>query len=311
MCQTFPTSHLTPVADVELYDGRQALAHIPSSSFCARGQCQPGTELLLQPMRHTRGRLAARTTVDQQGAAKCEFNAQLALVSEPENMHIDTRGVWVGVHQSLGDTLAHEMLKRGLMKEFGQVVAIQRAVNKVCGTDMRADFVVTHKDGTRTALKVKAVVDTDHNPAIDRAQRDKDKIRFWGRETPYRRAAIYPRGERQAIYPRGERQTQRGPPGEHVDISYTTTRQLGQLMAIQTGEKLCPDGERLQAAILFLVNRADALSFRPNREGCPSFVNHLRKAKGLGVKVMAYRVAWGTGMEEGVAYFDGAIEVDL
>ena len=76
-------------------------------------------------------------------------------------------------------------------------------------------------------------------------------------------------------------------------------------------EKLCPEGERLKAAVLFVVIRNDALSFRPNNEGCPSFVKHLRKAHERGVKVLAYRVAWGTGDEEGVAFFDRAIEVDL
>ena len=78
-----------------------------------------------------------------------------------------------------------------------------------------------------------------------------------------------------------------------------------------TGEKLFANNERLGAAVLFLVVRNDAFSLRPNKEVCPSFVKHLRKANERGVKVLAYRVAWGIDDEEGVAFFDGAIKVDL
>ena len=88
---------------------------------------------------------------------------------------------------------------------------------------------------------------------------------------------------------------------------------------------MCVLGERLKAAILFVVIRADAVSFRPNVEACPSFAKHLRAAHGHGVKVMAYRIAWGNaecnekgndpemgnGLRLGRAFFDGAIKVDL
>ena len=63
-----------------------------------------------------------------------------------------------------GEHLTHEMLKRGLDKESGDVVDIKREVANVRGTDMRVDFVVTDKDGTRTALEVKAPEATDYNP---------------------------------------------------------------------------------------------------------------------------------------------------
>merc|ERR1712032_1621135 len=167
------------------------------------------------------------TAVGKHGTPKCEFIVQLARVSEPENRDIDPLGVWVGAHPSLGEKFTHEMLKRGLVKELGEVVDIKREVAKVCGTDMRVDFVVTHKDGTRTALEVKTVVDADYNPAIIRFNEEQAKAHFLGHETPYRRAAIFPWGE--------------------------------------------------------------------------------IKAHERGVKVLAYRVAWGTGDEEGVAFFDGAL----
>ena len=290
----------TPVGDVELADGREAIAHLPT--FDMGHQVKVGTDMLLLPARDSKGALVGSTAVGKHGTPKCEFIVQLARVSEPENRDIDPLGVWVGAHPSLGEKFTHAMLKQGLVKELGEVVDIKREVANVCGTNMRVDFVVTHKDGTRTALEVKTVVDADYCPTVTRvSEEEKAKALFLGHETPYRRAGIFPWGEIK---------NQRGPNGEKV-VSARAIKHLDELSAIQTGEKLCPEGERLKAAVLFVVLRCDALSFRPMRESCPSFVNHLRNATDRGVKVLAYRVAWGTGDEEGVAFFDGALKVDL
>ena len=289
----------TPVADVELGNGRVAIVHVPA--FDIGQACKAGVDMLLRPARDSKGILIGSTAVGKHGTPKCEFIAQLARISEPENRHISPLGVWVGAHPSLGEKLTHEMLKRGLVKELGEVVDIKREVANLCGTDMRVDFVVTHKDGTRTALEVKTPDTTDYNPTIIRVKGGKAKIQYWGHELPYRRSAIFP--------PLGPGK-QRGPEGERV-VSARSIKHVDELSAIQTGEKLCPDDERLKAAILFLVVRNDASSFRPNKEACPSFAKHLRKANERGLKVLAYRVAWGTGDEEGVAFFDGAIKVDL
>merc|ERR1712032_1218514 len=130
-----------------------------------------GVDMLLRPARDRKGALVGSKAVGKYGTPKCEFITQLVLVSEPENRHINARGVWVGAHPSLGEKLTHEMLKRGLVKELGELVEIKREVRKICGTNMRVDFVVTHKDGTRTAVEVKTVVDTDYDPAIGAGQR--------------------------------------------------------------------------------------------------------------------------------------------
>ena len=256
--------------------------------------------MLLRPARDSKGVLVGSSSLGPYGTPKCEFIGQLARVKEPENKYIDTRGVWVGAHQTLGEKLTHAMLKQGLVKELGELTDIQREVAKVCGTNMRVDFVVTHKDGSRTALEVKTVVDTDYNPAIVRVKDGNAMTQFVSYETPYQRAAIFPWG----------RSNQRGPDGEKV-VSTRAIKHVDELGEIQTGKKLCPGGERLKAAILFLVIRKDALSFRPNTQACPSFAKHLRQSHELGVTVMAYRVAWGTDKEQGVGFFDGAIPVQL
>ena len=280
-----------------------AIAHVQDQGM--GGEFKTHSQLLLKPARDSKGHLIG-CSVDKQGVPKCEFISQLMRVSDHENKHLDLRGVWVGAHPSLREKLAYTMLKRGLVKELGELTDIRRKVSRVCGTSMQVDFVVTAEDGTRTALEVKSVVDVDYNPDIVRKQEEEAKIEFWGRGTPYRRAAIFPSG--------GERK-QTGPDGEKV-VSARAIKRLDDLAAIQTGEKACPDGERFNAAILYVVLRSDARLFRPNSEACPSFAEHLRQARHAGVKVLAYRVAWGTNDEEdavdteGIAFFDGALKVD-
>merc|ERR1711966_292243 len=99
---------------------------------------------------------------------------------------------------------------------------------------------------------------------------------------PYRRAAIFPWG----------RSAQTGPDGEKV-VSARAIKHVDELAALATGTKRAADGARIAAALLFVVVRRDALSFRPNGEACPSFDKHVRAAKEAGVCVLARRVSWG------------------
>ena len=69
--------------------------------------------------------------------------------------------------------------------------------------------------------------------------------------------------------------------------------------------------DRLAAAILFLCGRKDVKLFRPNRDGCASFAKHLKQACTDGVTVMAHRVEWGEGKEEGKAFWGGELPCQI
>ena len=86
-----------------------------------------------------------------------------------------------------------------------------------------------------------------------------------------------------------------------------------ELTAVASGEKTSADGRPLNAVVLFIVVRRDAISFRPNEEACPSFARYLREAKAAGVRVLARRVRWGeaNGEELGTAIDDGDLAVVL
>lgn len=213
------------VGDIELEDGRHAVAHMPSMDM--GGKCHAGARILLKPARDAKGVLVGRDAVGKYGTPKCEFIAQLLWVHEPENRP----GCWVGAHPSLGEKLAHALLAGGhLNHEFPAITKLEREVSKPCDCDMRADFVLTHADdgSHKTIVEVKTVVDTDAAAANHRdvvpssvkqdageispkmkktkkANPGKGRKLFLSHAEPYVRTAIFPWGGGNQTGPEGEK----------------------------------------------------------------------------------------------------------
>lgn len=297
------------VADVRLPDGREAIAHVPAMDM--GGKCAAGAPMLLKPARDRKGNLVGSDAVGKYGTPKCEFIAQLLHVDEAESRELGfSEGCWVGAHPSLGEKIAHSLLQNGLVEELPEIREIKKERARVAGTDMRVDFVVTHESGRRTMVEVKTVVDTDYNravPASTRPEGDhgadkpgKKRCLFYGTALPYVRSGIFPWG----------RANQKGPDGERV-VSARAIRHLDELASVASGAKTGPSDERLDSAVLFIVIRADAGKFRANHEACPSFAAHLQAAADAGVKVVAHRVVWGLGGDEGKAFWGGPLPIDF
>eukprot|EP00747_Dinoflagellata_sp_TGD_P169109 gnl/TRDRNA2_/TRDRNA2_197190_c0_seq1.p1 gnl/TRDRNA2_/TRDRNA2_197190_c0~~gnl/TRDRNA2_/TRDRNA2_197190_c0_seq1.p1 ORF type:complete len:357 (+),score=77.34 gnl/TRDRNA2_/TRDRNA2_197190_c0_seq1:30-1100(+) len=270
---------------------REAIAHMPSMDM--GGKSVAGADLLMKPARDRKGNVVGSKAVSKKyGTPCCEFIAQLLRVDEGFR-----RPLWIGAHPSLGEKIAEELLRKGICSpELPRVATLQSQVT-VAGCDMRSDFLITPATrGRRMVVEVKTVVDTDY-PASSVPNRT--KCVFVSHEVPYRRAGIFPWGEAR----------QKGPDGETV-VSERAIRHVDELAAIARGERRGANGERFDAAILFIVIRDDAVIFRPNVDACPSFAKHLAKAKKAGVKVLAQRVRWGEkAQEEGQCFADGALPV--
>ena len=286
------------VGDVKLADGRVVIAHMPSLD-CG-GKCVPGAAVLMKPARDKKGVLVGADAVGAYGTPKCEFIMQLLRVCEPENAHLG--GVWIGAHPSLGEKIALALIERRLVAGLPSAGTIQREVTGVAGCDMRSDFVLGHGGGdgaaaaAQTVVEVKTVVDTDYDPATPPSRKE---CAFLGKGEPYERAAIFPWG----------RGNQKGPDGEKV-VSARAIKHVRELRAIARGERAL-DGVALEAAVLFVVVRHDAVAFRPNHEACPSLARHLREARDAGVAVLAHRVRWGDGADVGKAFSDGPLPVSM
>lgn len=285
------------VADIELLSsGRRAICHVPSLDM--GGKCVAGAELLVQALRDKKGELVGPDAVSPKyGTPKCEFSLKLLRVDETD---LGGPSLWIGAHPSIGEKIAEALLRRGLLApQMPAAQEILREVRNPAGCDMRADFVLRPEgDGRRRVVEVKTVVDSDY--AADRAP-ERDHCVFVSHEKPYRRAGIFPWGSAR----------QKGPDGETV-VSARAIKHVDNLRDLATGARTEQGGERLDAAVLFIVVRDDCVTFRPNAEACPSFAQHLADAAAAGVDVLAARVRWGEDAAElGSCYFDGLIPVAL
>lgn len=277
------------VADISIpsQNGREAICHVPSLEL--GGKCVPGVTLLCKPARDKQGSLVGPDAVSPKyGTPKCEYIAQLVHVDETSisKEYIPT---WVGAHPSLGEQIANELISRGNL--FENLVEIKREVSRVADLDMRADFVLTHEDGTRRVVEVKTVVDTDYSTHYGLP--DRTKCVFTSGKLPYTRTAIFPWGQSK----------QKGPDGEKV-VSARAIKHVRELT------KLASTMEGYQATVLFIVIRNDAESFRPNFEACPSFCKYLKQAKDAGVEILAKRVSWNVTDNVAQCLEDKQLEVE-
>jgi hypothetical protein len=249
------------------------------------------------------------------GTPRCEFIVQLLRVDE-SSCGGERAPLWVGAHPRIGEDLAEAVIRQGLLApKLPLAPTVQREVTRPCGADMRADFLLDacvedgkKKGGKRgvrkpkerpIVLEVKSIVDSDY-PARSPPARTQG---VWlSSESPYRRAAVFPWG----------RARQKGPDGEKC-VSARAIKHIDELARIAAGKARGEDGQRMDAAALFLVLRHDCTRFRPNEPTCPSFAQHLRRAQKAGVQCLAYRVRWGNEEdgELGQCFADGEIPVVL
>lgn len=280
------------VADVWLEDQkREALAHVPNLDM--GGKCRPGAKLLLRQARDYQGNPVKSDAVNPKfGTPKCEFIAQLLYVDESTIDKDLYPSAWVGAHPSLGERIAEVWLKRNLIEGMPKIIKIQKQVSF---HNMRSDFVVTHEDGTKRVIEVKTVVDTDYSA---RAPPPDVKCRFLSDTWPYSRTAIFPWGS----------SNQKGPDGEKV-VSARAIKHVQEVTQVVQKQSLANEGISC-ATILFVVVRGDAERFRPNIEACPSFSKYLKIARDAGVQIVAKRVTWGLGKDEGKCFDDRILTID-
>ena len=283
------------VADIWLEgEQREAIAHVPNLDM--GGKCVPGKSVLVRPARDNKGNKVPPDAVSaKHGTPKCEFITQLLYVDESDLSPKMYPPTWVGAHPSLGERIAEQWLEENLVEGIPPVTSIEKQVRNPAGADMRSDFLLHHVDGSKRLVEVKTVVDSDYCAS---AAPDVMKCRFLSAKDPYTRTGIFPWGK----------SNQKGPEGEKV-VSARAIKHVRELTHIVQGK--LSDGETsYQATVLFVVIRGDVHGFRPNHEACPSFCKYLKEAEDAGVQVLAKRVRWGSGEEEGRCYDDAMLPIE-
>lgn len=272
---------------------RTAICHLPSMDM--GGKARPGVPVVMKPALDRKGQPVGPDAVSAKyGTPKCEFIGQLIHCLERDNEAIG--GCYIGAHPTLGEELAEALVSKGLLGLPDAVVSYQREVKDIAGVGSRADFVLEHESGRRSVLEVKTVVDTDSSPSTEQPVSNPKKSIFISSESPYKRAAIFPWG----------RAAQNGPDKEKV-VSARAIKHLDELAALASRKRLDEDGKELDATVLFIVTRSDAVAFRPNHEACPSFARHLKRAEAAGVRVLVRRITWGEGESVGKAFDGGSL----
>jgi DNA-binding sugar fermentation-stimulating protein len=289
------------VADVSLPHSTTALAHAPALD-CA-GMCVSGKEVYLS-CRPAGGKTShAIELVESDALAK------------------GGDAVLVGAHPRLGELIALEILKRGLLKDvlalnggfqIGPVddviagspkkVAKSNIVDDMASNRQRISLkqqvtmgemiIQNQKKSHRVIFEVKNVVCADYEKGTEPVKTGANHcvVVAEPREgAPYRRTALFP-------WAKSRSQT-------FEDKKVCSARALKHLKNLHD---LAGDKD-VTPVVLFIVNRSDCESVRACHEACPTFRDVLEEVTREGaVKALAVRVRW---TEDGNCYFHGIVPV--
>lgn len=285
------------------------LAHSPALDV--GGLCTPGSIVFMS---------------EREPGGKTSHSIELILAPGPDQSTInddDGDPVLIGSHPGLGEKIAEEVLKKGLLKD---VIGIDSATLIPNGTssspskkkqkqendeididtklyrqrtygDSRVDFEIqsSSEDGSskRSLIEVKNVVCSDYaevNAPVKNGPNHCVIISKNDDQFPYKRTALFPWGRVGQTFE-----------GKKV-VSERAIKHLRNLSDLGTK---CED---TQAVVLFVINRSDCETMRPCDEACPVFAEELVSAVSKGCILVGVRVRW---TQEGKAYFDGIIPVTL
>jgi len=284
------------VADVSLFqkgkkaskdDAAFALAHAPALDV--GGMCVAGSEVYLSV---------------RPAGGKTSHAIELVRGAPLTNKSSD-KGVLVGAHPRLGELIAQEVLKRGLLKdelllrdgwEMGPVddEKIQIKQQVTIG-DSRVDFQLTLTDkeaSHKVIVEVKNVVCADYKAGTEPDKRDANHCVVVASPNPneerYRRTGLFPWGRLGQKYD-----------GRAV-VSERAIKHLVNLQSLRS--------EDVTTVVMFVVNRSDCESIRACGEKCPVFRDVLQEVVQSGVKAVGVRVRWE---DDGKCFFDGFIPVHV
>ena len=284
------------VADVSLFEkGKKAsnsddacvLAHAPALDV--GGMCVPSSDVYLS---------------ERPAGGKTSHAIELVRGAPLTNKASD-KGVLVGAHPRLGELIAQEVLKRGLLKDelilkdgwtMGPVDdgKIDMKQQVTIG-DSRVDFQLSLSDkeaSHKVIVEVKNVVCADYKAGTEPEKRNDNHCVVvapaGSDEEEYRRSALFPWGRLGQKYD-----------GRAV-VSERAIKHLFNLRDLQS--------EDVTTVVMFVVNRDDCESMRACGERCPVFRDALQEVVQAGVKAVAVRVRWE---DDGKCFFDGFLPVNV
>ena len=251
---------------------------------------------------------------------KTSHSIELLLAPAPNKAVVEgDDGILVGIHPSLGEKLAEEALKKGLLRDaigLGQAFEIPSSrkkkhekeedklepkgitLRRQCTYgDSRLDFELTDhsvdsngKPKPRTLVEVKNVVCSDYAAHLAPEKTGPNHCVITSDAEKYSRTAIFPWGR----------------VGQKFEGKKVVSERAIKHM-INLGNLTSKD-DSLNGVVLFVINRSDCKLMRACHEACPVFASTIKTTAEKGCIVTSFRVRW---TRDGKAYFDGIVPVSL
>ena len=185
----------------------------------------------------------------------------------------------IGANPRTAELIGKEILRNNIWNPYPKYEVCNRKPPHI---DYLGDIYLKFQN-KYIIIEMKNVICASYNPNIKEVDR---RYVFYDNTIPFRRSGIYPNGERSQKYR-----------GESV-VSERSVRQIDSMVR---------DKEKYQFAIMFLVNRGDCTTFKPNWQRDPIYSKKLVKAVKNGIGVYALGINWTNK----ACNFNGELEIDL
>ena len=213
-------------------------------------------------------------TPSKNKSSKTDYIAQSVSVNEK-----DYGKTLIGANPHTAELIGKKILKRNLWNPYSNY----KVCNKKPAHIKYLGDIYLKAQNKYIIVEMKNVICASYDPNIKKVDR---RYVFYDDKIPFRRSGIYPNGERSQKYK-----------GKSV-VSERSVRQI---------DSMIKDKEKYQFAIMFLVNRGDCTTFKPNWQRDPIYSKKLVKAVKNGIDVYALGINWTNK----ACNFNGELDIDL
>ena len=206
--------------------------------------------------------------------SKTDYAMQCAHVKEDGYSNVT-----VGANPAFAEKIAREVLTKKLIKNY----STYNLISKPKGFKYNGDLYLNSNDVT-VGVEVKNVVCATYNP-MNKINR-KDSV-FYDKSLPFKRSGIYPNGA--------------------LSQKWKSKSVVSSRSILQLDKMVRLNKEGYKFLVLFIVNRGDCDTFKPNWQRDSEYSKMLVKADKAGVDIQAVGVEW----KESVCIFRSMLSIDL
>ena len=200
-----------------------------------------------------------------------------AIKLEEENYE----NVNIGANPFIAEKMAKTAIQKNCIKYFKNFTITK----KPDSIKYRGDIYGELKGKTHI-IEIKNVICATYDPKINLISPSE---KFYDHSEPFSRSGIYPFGNK----------TQKW--NDKKVVSSRSIRQIDEMI------KIIKSNNDIIFTILFIVNRSDCNTFKPNWVSDPVYCNYLLKAKEAGVNLQAVKMHW----DDRSCYYHSQLKIEL